>query len=620
MAVLSPGVNFQRISKTADLAKKGVTTAGKSIQNISQMVLKRTRIKSEIFNQTKILRNRRVEAERRKQLEDEIEAVDTLQKPGGAQNLAQADDSKGFFGRLIGFVGYLTAGWILNNLPTLLGMGKEFIARLQRAGQLLSGFFNNTIQIFANFGNVLGALGQNIASFDFLDSSNRLRGSLDQLNSTVAGLGAQIEEAFGLVTTPLTQGKYSGEDIPTPGTQQQSEGAYETQSSTGGGAGGGQWKPLLDVIASVESSTDRKNNGYDAQNGAPGGVRPGLSQMTIGEIARSAPGASGRYQQMPQFLLGRAKAAGFNEKTIFSPSVQDILAIKQIEGRGGNSWLSGKMSTEQFMQGLANEWAALPNAYGQFSYKGQSSSLGAERVKAALQKVKRGSEVPSGQPGIEQVPAGKVTPVVSSRYGVQRGNRSHGGTDLAVPSGTPLRAVADGKIIETGFEKGWGYFLVYQDTAGLYHLYGHMPKGSYKTGGKISKGEVIGKVGSTGRSSGPHLHWEIGKSWNGTIGGKFDPLQIYSSNAPFNTPPGSGVAPGAPASFAPAAQQRMSYPAGITPDRRGQDIIIAQPPSQQNVIMGGGGGGGDTGQTPASNFMMLNNFIKNKLLLDLAYL
>ena len=159
----------------------------------------------------------------------------------------------------------------------------------------------------------------------------------------------------------------------------------------GGGGGGGKWKPLLDLISSVESSTDKKNNGYDAQNGAPGGVRPGLSQMTIGEIAKNAPGASGRYQQMPQFLLGRAKSAGYTEKTIFSPAVQDTLAIKLIEGRGGNSWLSGKMKTEDFMQGLADEWAALPNAYGKFSYPRQSSSLKPEKVKSVLAQVKQQS-------------------------------------------------------------------------------------------------------------------------------------------------------------------------------------------------------------------------------------
>lgn len=620
MAVTSSLGNLFKLTKTTQSSKKGLETAGKSLQNISQIVGKRTKIKRDIFDQTRMLRNRRVESERRSQLEDEIESVDNLKKPDGAKNLAQADTSKGFFGRLIGFVGYLTAGWLLNNLPTLLGMGKEFIARMKKAGELLSGFLSNTIKIFTNFGNVLGSLGQNIASFDFLDDSNRLKSSLDQLNSTVAGLGEQMEEAFGLITTPLTQGKYSGKDIPAPGTQQQSEGAYETQSPSGGAAGGGQWKPLLDLIASKESA----GGNYEAMY--PSTTLPGATQMTISEVASRATGAVGRYQQLPEYIVGRAKSAGLNpDKDLYSPVNQDLIASKVNIGmnRGGNAWLAGKIPTEQFMQGLSQEFAALPNAYGKFNYPGQGSSIKPEQVKGALDKVKRGSEVPSGQSQqIEQVPAGNVKPVITSRYGDQRRNRRHGGTDLAVNSGTPLRAVADGKIIETGFDKeGWGYFLVYQDTSGLFHLYGHMPSGSYKTGGAVRKGEVIGKVGTTGNTSGPHLHWEVGKSWNGTIGGKFDPLQIYSPNAPFNTPPGPGVAPGVPAQIsAPPQQQRASYPAGITPERRGQDIIIAQQPYQQTVVMGGGGGSSSPGPPPVSNSMLLNNFIKNKLLLDLAYL
>jgi murein DD-endopeptidase MepM/ murein hydrolase activator NlpD len=619
MAIAST-LNLRKLTVSANNARRGISSAGVSIKNISQVVFKNTKIKREAYTQVKTLRDRRVENERKKQLEDEIEAPNVVIKPGGPQQLVQADTSKGFFDRILGFIGYLSAGWLLNNLPTWIGIGKEFIARLQKAGQIISGFFNNTIRLFVGVGNILGALGQNLMTFDLFDTSNRLKNSFDGLVGTIQNMGNQLEEALGLVTTPLTEGRYSSQQVPEFGTESQGEGAYEGQPSTGATAGGGRWKPLLDLIASVESSTDRRNNGYDAQNGAPGGVRPGLSQMTIGEIARNAPGASGRYQQMPQYLLRRAKAAGFNEKTVFSPAVQDALAIKLIEGRGGNSWLAGKMSTEQFMQGLANEWAALPNAYGRFSYSGQRSSLRPEKVRSTLDMVKKSSEVPSTSRAIEQVPAGNVKPVITSRFGALRGNRSHGGTDLAVPFGTPLRAVADGRIVETGYQSGWGYFLVYKDTSGLYHLYGHMPRGSYKTSGTVKKGEVIGKVGSTGRSTGPHLHWEIGRSWNRVIGSKFDPLQIYSSNAPFNTQPGPGVVPGTPAQITPSTQQRQTLPFAITPERRGQDIIIAQPPSQQNIITTTSSVSEGGGTTPASNFDMLNNFIKNKLLLDLAYL
>jgi murein DD-endopeptidase MepM/ murein hydrolase activator NlpD len=134
----------------------------------------------------------------------------------------------------------------------------------------------------------------------------------------------------------------------------------------------------------------------------------------------------------------------------------------------------------------------------------------------------------------EYVAPGKVSPVVTGRFGETRSTGSHGGSDLAVPAGTPLRAISDGKIVESDYESGWGNYTVFVDKSGIYHLYGHMSaRGRGK--GNIKKGDIIGYVGMTGRTSGPHLHWETGTGWNGTITGAFDPLKRYSVNAPFNT-------------------------------------------------------------------------------------
>jgi murein DD-endopeptidase MepM/ murein hydrolase activator NlpD len=114
---------------------------------------------------------------------------------------------------------------------------------------------------------------------------------------------------------------------------------------------------------------------------------------------------------------------------------------------------------------------------------------------------------------------------------------THKGADIAAPEGTPLRAVSDGEIVEAGVQPGgggWGNYIVYKDDKGIYHLYGHLQNG-YKKSGKIKKGDIIAKVGMTGRTTGPHLHWEIGTGWKGVITGRLDPMKRYSMNAPFFT-------------------------------------------------------------------------------------
>lgn len=163
-------------------------------------------------------------------------------------------------------------------------------------------------------------------------------------------------------------------------------GEGEGDGGFGGGLTSGQWGPLLDLIASKESGGN-----YEAMY--PSTTLPGATKMTIADVARRATGAVGKYQQLPQYLVKRAKAAGLNpEKDLYNKENQDLIAAKVNIGinRGGNKWLQGKLSDEQFMQNLSMEFAALPNAQGQFYYKGQRSSITPTSVRAALSKAKKG--------------------------------------------------------------------------------------------------------------------------------------------------------------------------------------------------------------------------------------
>lgn len=105
---------------------------------------------------------------------------------------------------------------------------------------------------------------------------------------------------------------------------------------------------------------------------------------------------------------------------------------------------------------------------------------------------------------------------VSSEFGVPRTGHTHKGIDLAANHGTPVKACADGTVEYIGFEeKGYGHWIEIRHPDGSSSRYAHLSQILVRSGQKVSSGTVIGKVGSSGRSSGPHLHFELRKS-NGT--------------------------------------------------------------------------------------------------------
>jgi murein DD-endopeptidase MepM/ murein hydrolase activator NlpD len=128
-------------------------------------------------------------------------------------------------------------------------------------------------------------------------------------------------------------------------------------------------------------------------------------------------------------------------------------------------------------------------------------------ARAQMDRLKRTLEfVPYRKPVIGQI-------AINSPFGVRIDPFNdrpamHPGIDIHAQSGDPVLATADGKVVKAGWFGGYGRMVEINHGNGLSTRYGHLSKLNVKVGQSVRIGQVIGEVGSTGRSTGPHLHYE----------------------------------------------------------------------------------------------------------------
>lgn len=105
---------------------------------------------------------------------------------------------------------------------------------------------------------------------------------------------------------------------------------------------------------------------------------------------------------------------------------------------------------------------------------------------------------------------GRVTSSFGMRMHPLLGSlRMHKGIDIGARYGSPIYAATDGVVAYAGWKGGYGNFVQLDHAGGVESAYGHMSRIAVRPGTRVARGQVIGFVGSTGRSTGPHLHWEV---------------------------------------------------------------------------------------------------------------
>jgi murein DD-endopeptidase MepM/ murein hydrolase activator NlpD len=148
----------------------------------------------------------------------------------------------------------------------------------------------------------------------------------------------------------------------------------------------------------------------------------------------------------------------------------------------------------------------------------------AELETAIMERDLKKHATPSGWP----VRSGYITSKFGYRkHPIYRKAKFHAGVDFAGKRGAPVLATADGVVTFSGWQSGYGRLVEIRHMDGLKTRYGHNQKNLVKEGDMVKKGQTIAKLGSTGRSTGPHVHFEVRKN-----GAAVNPLKYVGNKKP----------------------------------------------------------------------------------------
>jgi len=210
-------------------------------------------------------------------------------------------------------------------------------------------------------------------------------------------------------------------------------------------------------------------------------------------------------------------------------TVAAVAAVAPIEA-GQPASANPIPAREQFRQVFADRSAAritIEPAVGHVTVSRAGDALGrtvyAERrtiagtgLSVAFSRRKPPVMVATALAGSVSLPSGMPVAAVAltSRFGLRRHPilgtyRAHSGIDLAAPMGTPIVATSDGVVSMADWRGGYGLSVALDHGGGLESRYGHMSRLNVFAGERVRKGDIIGFVGSTGLSTGPHLHYEL---------------------------------------------------------------------------------------------------------------
>ena len=330
---------------------------------------------------------------------------------------------------------------------------------------------------------------------------------IEQLNEQIASLENQIKEAQEQIAKDEEQYKKDQEAL-----NERLVTIYENGETS-----------YLDVLLSSSSLTDFISGYYI------------VSELTA-------------YDTEMLEKLEEEKQKIENEKNQMEANQEEVKTAKEAQQSKQEELKVAKAEKEKYFSELTEEEQKTQETIEELEETNKDIDKQIEAAQAAIEAAKKAaaskpnkgsgssSSVPSGTPGSSQSSSGFIWPV-NTQYRVTTGwyyssGSLHGAVDFSGSgiSGSPAYAVADGYVVtSTAVTDGhrnytsYGNYVLIAHYNGLYTLYAHLSSRSVSTGQTVSQGQVIGAVGSTGNSTGPHLHFEVRTS-PGKYANRVNPL------------------------------------------------------------------------------------------------
>ncbi|NLA87353.1 MAG: peptidoglycan DD-metalloendopeptidase family protein [Clostridiales bacterium] len=219
-----------------------------------------------------------------------------------------------------------------------------------------------------------------------------------------------------------------------------------------------------------------------------------------------------------------SKQATIEAKASLEQSLAD-LEIEKVGLENKNQELNAQLTAaNELLNEINKNIAEAKELYQQELQAGKSIQ---SEINKKVEELKKQQQVKGTGSFIWPTPSCSI---VNSRYGnrwhpIFKEYRMHSGIDIRASYGTNIHAADGGVVIISQYSSSYGNYIVISHGNGMTTLYAHLSTRSVKANDKVAQGQVIGKVGSTGNSTGPHLHYEISKN-----GSRENPLKYYDAS------------------------------------------------------------------------------------------